>query len=302
MDYLKIKKKRIDFGDIFAIPLFLPCSQMGDYLDYKKYAFRKDDIYAFGRLIDIDMANCNLVEVFGYVGKIPDTPEVIINSGRLFKPVFVVSVFKTGRWPFLFSNPDYDKWIDSDYDNITFLLHSEIWKGGKSIAITQKQHSELSQLAEYQPCIIYRGMGIERKIRSILQEQGWELHYEKIVEERREEYPKPRDIDGKLKAEITPFRWLSESGRYSLSLDAGMLNQETFEQNMLLGNGYDWEKVALLFLEKHMADAKARFTFDCEADTFSMQSSTKKPLKEFALAFHKCVTDAKALDELLREM
>lgn len=33
MDYLKIKKKRIDFGDIFAIPLFLPRSQMGDYLD-----------------------------------------------------------------------------------------------------------------------------------------------------------------------------------------------------------------------------------------------------------------------------
>lgn len=152
------------------------------------------------------------------MGKIPDTPEVIINLGRLFKPVFVVSVFKTGRWPFLFSNPDYDKWTDSDYDNITFLLHSEIWKGGKSIAITQKQHRELSQSSEYQPCIIYGGMGIERKIRSILQEQGWELHYEK---------------------KITPFRWLSESGRYSLSLDAGMLNQETFEQNKLLGNGYN---------------------------------------------------------------
>lgn len=63
----------------------------------KNYSFRKDDIYAFGRLIDVDMGNCSLIEVFGYVGKIPDTSEIIVNSGRLFEPVFVGSTFKTGR-------------------------------------------------------------------------------------------------------------------------------------------------------------------------------------------------------------
>lgn len=208
MEYLKIKKKRIDFGDIFAIPLFLPCSQMGDYIDYRKYQFRKDDIYAFGRLIDIDMGNCSLIEVFGYVGKVPDTPEIIVNSGRLFKPVFVVSVLKTGRWPLLFENSHYDKWVDSNYENISFVLHSELWKGGKGIKITQAQRRELLESGEFQQCVIYGGMDIERKIRSILEEKGLQLHYEKIVEERCEEYPQTRDTDGKLKAEIAPFHWL----------------------------------------------------------------------------------------------
>ena len=182
------------------------------------------------------------------------------------------------------------------------MLHSELWKGGKDIKITQEQHRELLQSGKSQPCRIYGGMGVEEKIRSILQQDGWEVHYKEIIEERFEEYPKLRDVDGKLKVAISPFRWLSEKGSYTLYLDADILNQEIFEQNNLLGNGYDWEKVAFLFLEKYMADIKTKFTFDCEADIFSMQYSTKKVLKEFALAFHLCVTNVEKFGELLREL
>lgn len=124
--------------------------------------------------------------------------------------------------------------------------------------------------------------------------------YEQIVEERRNEYPKPRDVDKKLKEALVPFRWQGERGRYSLSLDAGTLNQDSFAKYGMLGNGYDWEKAASAFAEVYRWNSRGRFHFDCEADTFSMQSSSKKFLKEFALAFHKCVMDAGEFEELLK--
>ena len=304
MEYLENTKKEIDIGDIFVIPLFLPWRNLEDLIDYRKYRFRKDDIYAFGRLIDIDMGNCKLIEVFQYVGKIPETPEIIINSGRMFAPIFMVHAFKTRRWRFLFGNPHYDKWVDSDYENITFrypVPPPRIWKGGQDVKITQQQFNELIE-AGVGETVIYSGVGIEDDIRTLMAKQGLELNYEKIVEERQSEYPQPRDNDKKLKQTIAPFRWMSESGSYSLILDAGILNQECFEKNNLLGNGYDWEKIALAFMEQYITDTKAKFTFDCEADTFSMQSSSKKALKEFALAFHKFSTDTKTFNELLRKI
>lgn len=39
-----------------------------------------------------------------------------------------------------------------------------------------------------------------------------ELNYEEIVEERKSEYPQPRDMDKKLKEMIAPFRWIPDGG------------------------------------------------------------------------------------------
>ena len=133
----------------------------------------------------------------------------------------------------------------------------------------------------------------------MLEARGIKLNYEQIVDERKSEYPKPRDLDKKLKEMIAPFRWTSERGRYTLSLDAGLLHADCFARNHMLGNGYDWEKVASAFLEKQGADFAEKFTFDCEADTFFMTSSSKKMLKEFSIAFHKFVMDISAFEEFL---
>lgn len=68
------------------------------------------------------------------------------------------------------------------------------------------------------------------------------------------------------------------------------------------GNGYDWEKVASAFMEKQGTDSVKKFSFDCEADTFSMTSSSKKMLKEFAISFHKFVMDTSAFEEFLSQL
>lgn len=302
---MRSTKKEIRSGDIFIIPLFLPAFQewrdLECVIDYRKYKFHESDICAFGRLIEEQNGKLYLVEIFSYVGKIPESPEVIIHSGRLFEPVFVVGVFSRDRWRFLYDDPHYDKWIDSDYKNISFLLHTRLWKGGEQIKITYEQSEQFIQ-SGILGMVIHDGPNLERDIRALLSERGVELNYEQTVEERRNEYPKPRDLDRKLKETISPFRWLSGSGIYSLSLDAGLINQESFAKYTMPGNGYDWEKAASAFIEIYRKESGGKFTFDCEADTFSMQSSSKKALKEFSLAFHTLTLDTGAFEELLSQL
>ena len=112
----------------------------------------------------------------------------------------------------------------------------------------------------------------------VLETRGIALNYEKTVGERQSEYPKPRDMDKKLKEMLAPFRWSSGYGSYTLSLEAGLLNCDCFAGNRMSGNGYDWERVASAFIEKQGIDAGKNFSFDCEADTFCMISSSKKML------------------------
>ncbi len=150
--------------------------------------------------------------------------------------------------------------------------------------------------------IMHSRIDLEVRIRSVLESQGIQMNYEQIVSERQSEYPKPRETDKKLKEMITPFCWMAEQGRYTLSLDAGLLNGECFARNNMLGNGYDWEKVAAAFIEKQEIDAVKKCSFNCEADTFSMTSSSKKVLKEFAVSFHEFVMDTGAFEQFLSQL
>lgn len=295
-------------GDIFTIPLFLPSYQkwankMDEFLDYSKYKFHMDDIFAFGRLIEIKAGNVDLIEVFSYTGQIPKNPENIIHSGRMFAPEHIVhSLFEKGRWRVIFNNPHYDMWKDSDYENISFLSPvGHMWKGKKEINITEEKRIKLKE-AGVPYWTMHFGRDLEVRIRSVLEAQGIKLNYEQIVEQRKSEYPKPRDLDKKLKEMIAPFRWSSEQRKYTLSLDAGLLNGECFARNNMLGNGYDWAKVASTFIEKQGIDYGKKFNFDCEADTFTIYSSSKKLLKEFSISFHKFVMDTSTFEEFLKQL
>lgn len=298
------KNIEVKQGDIFMIPLFLPSHQMDeDNLDYRKYQFHLNDMYAFGRLIEIQAGNIDLIEVFSYVGQIPQNPENIIDSGRMFAPEHIGHPFsEKGRWQVIFSNPHYDMWKDSDYENISFLsCAGHMWKGKEKIDITEKKRIELKE-AGIPEWIMNDRIDLEVRIRSVLKAQGIELNYEQIIDERKSEYPKPRDLDKKRKEMIAPFRWISGQGRYTLSLDAGLLNGDCFARNHMLGNGYDWEKVATAFLKKQGIDSDKKFKFDCEADTFSVTSSSKKMLKEFSISFYKFVMDTSGFEEFLSQL
>ena len=87
-----------------------------------------------------------------------------------------------------------------------------------------------------------------------------ELNYEEIVEERKSEYPQPRDMDKKLKEMIAPFRWIPDGGQYVLNFDTSVYNGEYFARHGMLGNGYDWEKLTALHLEEKMPESKKKIS------------------------------------------
>jgi len=125
-------------GNIFFIPLFLPDDIKTTFKSFSRKKFDPNEKYAFGRLIDdVGHGGDHLIEIFKYTGPIPDNKEVIVNSGSLFDPIHVVGPFEKKRWRFIFEDPNYDKYKDSDYENIAFLLGGydspELWKGGEKI-------------------------------------------------------------------------------------------------------------------------------------------------------------------------
>lgn len=145
-----------------------------------------------------------------------------------------------------------------DYENISFLSPvGHMWKGKEEIPVTETERIELEE-AGIPMWIMNTRVDLEARIRSILEAQGTELNYE-----RKSEYPKPADPDKKLKEMIAPFRWMSGERRYTLSLDAGLLNCDCFAGNHMQGNGYDWEKVASAFIKKQGIDSEKKFRFDC---------------------------------------
>jgi len=303
-------KKIPDNGDIFMIPLYLPSCQewrktFDEFIDYRKYKFHTDDDYAFGRIIECHCKNCYLMEIFSYIGSVPNNPNIIIDSERMFLPVLSGGSFDKGRWRIIFENAVYDKMKDSDYENISFLYAGtppRIWKAGKEIRISKEQYDAAWKNGNPPSMAIYGAVQMELKIRKTLREQGIELNYEKIVEERKSEYPQPRDIDKKIKEMISPFRWLSDSEAYILNLDASAYNREYFAKCGMLGNGYDWKKLAILHLEENMPESLKKISFDCEADMFSASSDSKKILKEFALSFHELCADRIAFEKMLKRI
>ena len=70
----------------------------------------------------------------------------------------------------------------------------------------------------------------------------------------------------------------------------------------MLVNCYDWDKVESEFIKNQGIHSEKKFSFDCEADTFSMTSPSKKTLKEFSVSFHKFVMDTSAFEEFLSQL
>ena len=159
MNYLEEKE-----GNIFFIPLFLENNMKENTKNYSKYNFDKNSIYAYGRLIELNNSTGNLIEIFNYIGEIPDNYDKIINSGLLIKPIHTAMAFSKKRWRFIFETENYNKKLDSNYDEITFALGDRdfpiLWKGGN------KKEISIIEAANYKRWIIHHPTRIEEAIRS----------------------------------------------------------------------------------------------------------------------------------------
>jgi hypothetical protein len=155
-------------GNIFFIPLFLPLDFKNNLKNYYRFKFLPNELYSFGRLIEMDSSGGDLVEIFKYTGNLTVDKNTIINSGLLFEPLHISLAFSKNRWQFIFDGKNYDKYNDSNYENIMFLLGTpeapQLWKGGTKNKINFYDRNK------YREWIVYTPTQIETKIKKKIEE------------------------------------------------------------------------------------------------------------------------------------
>ncbi len=79
--------------------------------------------------------------------------------------------------------------------------------------------------------------------------------------------------------------------------------QEVFDtraEEGFLGNGYDWESLAQVFLAEQCPQLEGEIRFDPEADTFCVYSKNKEALRDFILRFKAACEDRALILDLFR--
>jgi len=112
------------------------------------------------------------------------------------------------------------------------------------------------------------------------------------------------NITEQFEKEIAPFFWVEQSSSVSvcLTVDNAYL-QEVFDtraEEGFIGNGYDWESLARVFLEEQCSDLCGKISFDPEADMFCAYSDDKDALANFILQFKKACEDRTLILDLFR--
>ena len=74
---------------------------------------------------------------------------------------------------------------------------------------------------------------------------------------------------------------------------------DTRQEEGFLGNGYDWNSLATVFLEEKMPELVDALSFDSEAGLFSIGSEDVEAVKKFAVEFKALCDDESEMMDLL---
>ena len=74
---------------------------------------------------------------------------------------------------------------------------------------------------------------------------------------------------------------------------------DTRQEEGFLGNGYDWDSLATVFLEEKMPELVDALSFDSEARLFSIGSEDVEAVKKFAVGFKAMCDDESEMTDLL---
>lgn len=103
------------------------------------------------------------------------------------------------------------------------------------------------------------------------------------------------EITEELEKEIVPFYWVQQGGSASVCLSMRhRYLQEIFDtrsEEGFIGNGYDWESLARVFLDEQCPGLQEKISFDPEADLFCVYSEDQGALIEFIRQFRKACED-----------
>lgn len=75
---------------------------------------------------------------------------------------------------------------------------------------------------------------------------------------------------------------------------------DTRQEEGFVGNGYDWNALATVFLEEKMQELMEVLSFDSEAGMFAIGSEDVEAVKQFALGFKALCDDESEMTDLFR--
>ena len=74
---------------------------------------------------------------------------------------------------------------------------------------------------------------------------------------------------------------------------------DTRQEDGFIGNGYDWNALATVFLEEKMPELVDALSFNSEAGLFSIGSEDVEAVKKFAVGFKALCDDESEMKDLL---
>ena len=84
--------------------------------------------------------------------------------------------------------------------------------------------------------------------------------------------------------------WLNEDYKQNMF--------DTRQEEGFIGNGYDWNALATVFLEEEMPELMEVLSFDSEAGMFAIGSEEVEAVKKFAIGFKALCDDESAMTDL----
>lgn len=110
-------------------------------------------------------------------------------------------------------------------------------------------------------------------------------------------------ISEAFKQEIAPFFYVSYEGGNSVCLDVGSYLQEVFDTRAdegFVGNGYDWQSLAIVFLQEKCPDLLENIKFDSESSMFSAYSTDTEALQDFIRRFKRACEEKPLILDLFQ--
>ncbi|SIR90988.1 Immunity protein 51 [Moraxella cuniculi DSM 21768] len=107
-----------------------------------------------------------------------------------------------------------------------------------------------------------------------------------------------------FKNQITPFKWIEHEDSVSVIMsDVGDYKQHIFDNRAdedFEGNGYDWQSLAVVFLDEKMPHLTDKIHFDSESSMFCVWANhaDTNALKEFIIAFKNALDDNELILDL----
>ena len=110
-----------------------------------------------------------------------------------------------------------------------------------------------------------------------------------------------------LNQQLEPFKLMVfDEGTEDVCSTLVLWLNEDYKQNVFdtrleegfVGNGYDWNSLATVFLEEKMPELIEVLSFDSEAGMFAIGSEDVEAVKKFAIGFKALCDDESAMTDL----